>query len=126
MHHETILRLSLFLSIFLFILCLTTTLLTTVYWILSDWLVFRYITVLSAQNKKNEFLLYYMQTPTDASIVSGCVGMATGVVAFLAWYKLRRADMDFEHNMVGRLLLLQSSPSCLVASSTVCTTSNLT
>jgi hypothetical protein len=119
MHHETILRLSLFVSIFLFILCLTTTLLTTVYWILSDWLVFRYITVLSAQNKKNEFLLYYMQTPTDASIVSGCVGMATGVVAFLAWYKLRRADMDFEHNMVGRLLLLQSSPSCLVASSIV-------
>lgn len=48
----------------------------------------------------NVIMIEYISSATDATIISVCLGLLAGVVAFIAWYKLRRADMDMEHQLV--------------------------
>jgi hypothetical protein len=114
MGYETLLRWTLAPTIGLFTFALIGVVLTTHYWILSDWFLARYLVYPGGL----DVLIDYQPKSTDATIVSFCLGLFAGVVCFLAWYKLRRQNMDMDHNLVrGPFHLVVNTGSYMVTRS---------
>ncbi|RMZ66094.1 hypothetical protein GMOD_00005163 [Pyrenophora seminiperda CCB06] len=105
LRYEGILKFSLVPSIIFFLLSLAAVALTTTYWILGDWIVPRYISVVTTQfNDRtqqyvtDDTIVYFTNGDTDATIVSGCLNLTAAVLALIAWSSLRKPDMDSQLN----------------------------
>lgn len=53
----------------------------------------------------DDTIVDYTGSDTDMTIVSGCLCLGAAVMAFVAWSKLRRQDMDSDFNAVCSLLV---------------------
>ena len=86
-------------SISLLVLSFLSVILTTHYWILGDWIMGRWISVKSEFPEKNRFpidevIIDYTEPSTQATIISGCLNLTAGVVAVIAWRKLKNGSID--------------------------------
>ena len=115
LRYEGILNFSLVPSIIFFILSLASVALTTTYWIFGDWIVPRYINIVTSefddraqQYVTDETIVYFTNEDTDATIVSGCLNLTAGVLALIAWSSLRKPDMDSQLNTVRAFRLLKT------------------
>jgi hypothetical protein len=104
MEYRKLLTLTLVPSILLLLLSLVSVALTTHYWIIGDWITPRGVRVqTSTFNDRtqsytiDETIVYFTETDTDATIVSGCLCLTAGVVAVIAWAQLRKPGMDSQH-----------------------------
>ncbi|KAF2742551.1 hypothetical protein M011DRAFT_412477 [Sporormia fimetaria CBS 119925] len=111
MNHTTLLKWTLTPTILLAVICIVNLGLTTLYWIVGDWIVPRGVEVhdsikpaegLEALLTVKVTIIEYLPPATDSTLVSAALGLFTAVVCGLAWYKLRRVDMDEESNMPRR------------------------
>ncbi|KAF2728666.1 hypothetical protein EJ04DRAFT_569334 [Polyplosphaeria fusca] len=102
MGYETLLRLSLIPTCTLFILSLVSIILHAHYWILGDWILAKWLKVILPDRSSVDIILDYVGEPTDATITGQTLSLAAGVMAFVAWYKLRRSDMDMNYNDTRR------------------------
>lgn len=105
MDYQKVLKLSLFPAIVYIVLSFITIILTTHYWILGDWIMGRWIPVQSQFKEKTKFpiddvIVDYTEPSTNATIVSGCLNMTAGVMAVIAFNKLKKGDMDTDFHMV--------------------------
>ncbi|PSN64118.1 hypothetical protein BS50DRAFT_612287 [Corynespora cassiicola Philippines] len=104
MGYETFLRFTLVPTALLFSLSLASIVITAHYWILGDWIMGRWVQIpIEYDSQRNRWItddtiVEYSSSSTDATIVSGCLSLGASIVAFLGWYKLRRADMDADLN----------------------------
>lgn len=100
MRYESLLGWSLAPAILLLVLSVICTILASCYWMLSDFVFPRAVTIPELirpdfpQFPWEATFIEYIPEPTDGAIVSGCVGIGAGVVCVLAWYKLRRANIE--------------------------------
>jgi hypothetical protein len=100
MRYDRVLKLALLPSILFFFLSLVSVALTVHYWIIGDWIVPRGIKVPTDFNERlnqwntDETIVYFTVAETDATIVSGCLNLAAGIIALIAWSTLRKPDMD--------------------------------
>lgn len=105
---DSILKFALVPSIIYFLISLVAVALTTHYWILTDWIVPRGLTVVTDQFDDrlqryvtDETIVYFTDADTDATVVSGCLNLAAAVIALIAWSTLRKPGMDSVINAVG-------------------------
>jgi hypothetical protein len=47
-----------------------------------------------------EYFIDFLPPATDASIVSAATALIATIIAIIAWYKLRRGNMDMDLNIV--------------------------
>lgn len=101
MRYETVLGLALVPSIVFFLLSLVSVVLTIHYWILGDWIVPRNVTVTTNEFDQrtqkyitDDTIVYFTEIDTNATIASGCLCLAAGVIALIAWSTLRKPGMD--------------------------------
>jgi hypothetical protein len=101
MEYRKLLTLALVPSILFLLLSLISVALTTHYWIIGDWITPRGVKVqTSTFNDRtqsyviDETIVYFTETDTDATIVSGCICLTAAVVALIAWAQLRKPGMD--------------------------------
>jgi hypothetical protein len=101
MGYEKILRLTLVPAILLLLLSLVSVALTTHYWIIGDWILTKGVKVQTddfiertQRYRIDETIVYFVQTVTDATIVSGCLCLVAAIVALVAWVQLRKPGMD--------------------------------
>lgn len=110
MRYQTFLKAGLWSIILLFILSLACTAVTVHYWIIGDWLMSRGVEIAGVSTAgmlvvDHAILILYIDDDTNATIISACLGLLAGIVGFIAWYKLRRTDMDADHQLVRGLPL---------------------
>lgn len=89
-----LLNLSLVPSIFFILLSLVSIVLTSHYWILTDYFTGRWLVVLSTFPEKTKFafdnvIVDYTESSTNATIISGCLCLTAAVNAIVAYFKLR-------------------------------------
>lgn len=108
MEYRKVLTLSLAPSILFLLLSFVSVALTTHYWIIGDWITPRGVNVqTSTFNDRtqsytiDETIVYFTESETDATIVSGCLCLTAAVVAVTAWVQLRKPDMDTQYATVG-------------------------
>jgi hypothetical protein len=101
MRYEKILGLALVPSIALFFLSFVSVILTIHYWILGDWIVPRGVTITTDEIDQrtqryitDDLSVFYTDIDTNATIASGCLCLAAGVMALIAWSTLRKPGMD--------------------------------
>lgn len=101
MEYGKILRLTLVPTILFFLLSLVSVALTTHYWIIGDWIVPRGVVVATTefndrmqQYVTDDTIVYFTTADADATIVSGCLNLAAGVIALIAWSILQKPGMD--------------------------------
>ncbi|KAF2849042.1 hypothetical protein T440DRAFT_144781 [Plenodomus tracheiphilus IPT5] len=101
MEYGKILRLALVPTILFFLLSLVSVVLTTHYWVIGDWIVPRGVTVTTSQFDDrtqryvtDDTIVYFTIADADATIVSGCLNLAAGVIGLIAWSTLRKPGMD--------------------------------
>lgn len=99
--YAKVLRLALVPTILFFLLSLVSVALTTHYWIIGDWIVPRGVTVTTNELDQrtqryltDDTIVYFTYRDADATIVSGCMNLAAGVIALIAWSTLRKPGMD--------------------------------
>lgn len=96
-----LLRLALIPTYFALILSLVTATLITHYWMLGDFFTRSYMTIRDPNTKaKVDYYIDFLPPATDASVVSASTAMIASIIAIIAWYKLRRHDMDLDINIV--------------------------
>ncbi|KAI1584358.1 hypothetical protein PtrEW13061_008467, partial [Pyrenophora tritici-repentis] len=124
LRYEGILKFSLVPSIIFFLLSLASVALTTTYWIFGDWIVPRYINVVTTEFDDraqryvtDKTIVYFTNEDTDATIVSGCLNLTAGVLALIAWSSLRKPDMDSQLNTNRRRFWILSVVVMTVAGS---------
>ncbi|PSN61706.1 hypothetical protein BS50DRAFT_578225 [Corynespora cassiicola Philippines] len=98
MAYDRILKLTVIPAISLFIFSLVATVLTAHAWIITDWLSARWIPIMKIDDDgelwKDDVVIEYTTPSTDSTIVSGTLGLAAGVVGWLAWAHLRAPGLD--------------------------------
>jgi hypothetical protein len=101
MGYEWILRFTLVPAILLLLLSFVSVALTTHYWIIGDWVLTKGVNVRTNDfNERtqsyriDETMVYFIQSVTDATIVSGCLCLTAAIVALVAWAQLRKPGMD--------------------------------
>jgi hypothetical protein len=107
MQYETLLRLALVPSIVFFLLSLVSVILTTHYWLLGDWIITRWVKVITSEvderTKKNlvdDVIVWYTEKDTNVTIASGCLCLTAAIIALIAWSTLRKPDMDSQLSAV--------------------------
>lgn len=107
LRYDNILKFALVPSIIFLLLSVVSVALTTHYWILTDWVIPRGLKVVTSefndrlqQYVVDDTIVYFRESPTDATIVSGCLNLTAAVVALIAWSTLRKPDMDSQYNSV--------------------------
>ncbi|KAF2710586.1 hypothetical protein K504DRAFT_490678 [Pleomassaria siparia CBS 279.74] len=119
MHYEKLLQLCLIPTYFSLVLCLVTAILITHYWILGDFFTTAYFTLISPSTKKQtDYYTDFVTSPTDAAIVSASTALMAMIIATIAWYKLRRSNMDMPENLPRRRFWVGSV--CLTATANFC------
>jgi hypothetical protein len=107
MEFSTLLRLALIPTYFSLVLSLLTATLIAHYWILGDYITLPYITIRDPDTKaKVEYFIKFLPPATDASVVSAATALIATIIALIAWYKLKRTDMDMDVNLVSRQIRL--------------------
>jgi hypothetical protein len=98
---ENILRLTLVPAILLLLLSFVSVALTTHYWIIGDWILNKGVKVQTddfiertQKYRIDETIVYFLQSVTDATIVSGCLCLTAAIVAVVAWVQLRKPGID--------------------------------
>jgi hypothetical protein len=101
MGYENILRLTLVPAILLLLLSFVSVALTTHYWIIGDWILNKGVKVQTddfiertQKYRIDETIVYFLQSVTDATIVSGCLCLTAAIVAVVAWVQLRKPGID--------------------------------
>jgi hypothetical protein len=105
MEFEKVLQIALIPSISLILLSLLSIVLTTHYWILADYTIPRWMALPSEFPEQNRFpiddtIVYYTDATVQATIISGCLNLAAGVMAVWSWRKLRSRDLETEYHAV--------------------------
>lgn len=118
MEYRKLLTLALVPSILFFLLSLVSLALTTHYLILGDWVVPRGVKVqTSTFNDRtqsyaiDETIIYFTQSDTDTTIVSGCLCLTAAIVALIAYAQLRKPGMDTQFATVS-LVARSSKTRC--------------
>ncbi|KAF2690665.1 hypothetical protein K458DRAFT_412020 [Lentithecium fluviatile CBS 122367] len=99
MGFQTVLQLTLPLSAVLIALSTISIILTIHYWAVADFVVTRWIPMPSEFPEKNRFpiddvIIDYSGTNTTATVISGFLNLAAGLMAIIAWKKLKGRQMD--------------------------------
>ena len=101
MGFDKILRFTLVPAILLLLLSFVSVALTTHYWIIGDWILTKGVKVQTddfiertQKYRIDETIVYFVQTVTDATIVSGCLCLVAAIVAVVAWAQLRKPGME--------------------------------
>jgi ABC-type multidrug transport system fused ATPase/permease subunit len=109
LRYENVLKFALIPSILYLLLSLVSVALTTHYWILTDWVISRGVRIVTSEfdDRTNQFvtdatIVYFTDTDTDTTIVSGCLNLAAAVIAVIAWSTLRKPGMDTVMNSTVR------------------------
>ncbi|PVI07907.1 hypothetical protein DM02DRAFT_235540 [Periconia macrospinosa] len=77
--------------------------LTSVYWILTDWVVSRFVQIPSTHKDKdkwptNDVIVDWTEASTNATIVSGCLNLFAACVALVAWKRLMNQELNTDFN----------------------------
>jgi hypothetical protein len=105
MGFEEVLKMAVIPAISLTVLSFLSIVLTTHYWILGDWTMGRWVPMPSEFPEKTKFpvddvIVDYTESNTQATIISGCLNLAAGVMAICAWKKLKTNKMDTDYHLV--------------------------
>lgn len=102
MQFKTILNFTLIATVFFLILTLTDLVLTVAGWIFGDWFVIRDIklTDMTGDQIYASILVFYITSPTDASVVASTVGLAAAIICIIAWTRIKKTEMDLDFNLV--------------------------
>ncbi|KAF2635890.1 hypothetical protein P280DRAFT_473532 [Massarina eburnea CBS 473.64] len=96
-------KLSIVPAIILCLLSALSILLTSLYWVITDWVTGRWVVVPSEYPEKDRWpnddvVIDYTQASTNATITAGCLNLACSVVAIIAWQRLRNHELDTNFN----------------------------
>lgn len=110
MDYKKIHKLSLILAVLYLILSLLSIILTAHYWILDDWVMGKWLPVPSQFKEKDKFpiddvIVDFTEPCTNATIVSGCLGLWAAALAIVSHFKVRSAEMDNDYSLVRPCLL---------------------
>lgn len=105
MGYRQILNLSLAPTILFAILSFVSIVLTSHYWILTDYIVGRWLKRRSQFPEKNKYpwddvIVDYTESSTNATIVSGCLCLAAAINCIVAYFKLKPVTMDLDYHLV--------------------------
>ena len=105
MGYRQILNLSLAPTILFALLSFLSIVLTSHYWILTDYIVGRWVKRRSQFPEKNKYqwddvIIDYTESSTNATIVSGCLCLAAAVNCIVAYFKLKPVAMDLDYHLV--------------------------
>jgi hypothetical protein len=77
---------------------------------MQDWMIPRYTydeqklevikDLLPGYEEIRFLFIEFIAAPTDAMLTASCLGVGAGIVCIIAWYKLRRSNMDIDYNLV--------------------------
>ncbi|CAI6338346.1 unnamed protein product [Periconia digitata] len=103
MQFEKAHKLSIVPALILCILSFVSIVLTSVYWILGDWIMGRWVPIPSTHKDSdkwpiNDVIVDYTDASTNATIVSGCLNLFAACVAMVAWGKLKNHELDTDFN----------------------------
>lgn len=115
MEHRKLLTLALAPAVLFFLLSLVSVALTTHYWILGDYFIPSGVPVPTGYDERtnritiDETIVFFTDTDTDATIVSGCICLTAAIVSLIAVVELRKPGLDevlatvrFEHIFSGK------------------------
>lgn len=105
MDYQRILKLSPIPNIILLLLSLVSLMLTTHYWILTDYIMGRLILRPSTFPEKNRYptdkvVVDFTESSTNATIVAGCLCLVAAINAIIGAGELRRHELDLEYHKV--------------------------
>jgi hypothetical protein len=105
MGYDSVLKMAVIPSVSLVILSFLSIVLTTHYWILGDWIMGRYVPFKSDfpekdQHPIDDVIIDYTEPCTQATIISGCLNLTAGVMAVVAWRKLKGGSIDTDFHSV--------------------------
>jgi hypothetical protein len=106
-----LLTLSLIPTIIFTLLSFISLVLTTHYWILTDYFVGRWWKRKSQFPEKNKFpwddvIVDYTESSTNATIAAACLCLAAGVNAIVAYFKLKPNALDLDYHSVRPYIFL--------------------
>ena len=107
MEFQALLLFALIPTYFSLVLFLITAILITHYGILGDFFIGSYFTIIepTTRARRDYYIQYDIGAPTNAAIFSTSTSLMAAIIAIIAWYKLRRLDMDLDMNRVRPWLL---------------------
>lgn len=102
---QKLLKFSLVPTVLFAILSFLSIVLTTHYWILTDYFVGRWLKRRSTFPEKTKFtwddvIVDYTEPSTNATIVSGCLCFAAAINCVVAYFKLKHNAMDLDYHSV--------------------------
>lgn len=103
MQYSKLLVLSLVPTVLFAILSFVSIILTTHYWILTDYFIGRWIKRRSTFPEKDKFpwddvIVDFTEPSTNATIVSGCLCLTAAVNCIVAFFKLKANTMDLDYH----------------------------
>jgi hypothetical protein len=102
---QKLLTLSLIPTVVFTLLSFLSMVLTTHYWILTDYFVGRWLRRKSQFPEKNKFewddvIVDYTESSTNVTIAAACLCLAAGVNGIIAYSKLKPSTMDLDYHAV--------------------------
>lgn len=112
--YQKILTLSLIPAVTFAFLSFLSIILTTHYWILTDYFVGRWLKRKSTFPEAKKFpwddvIVDYTETSTNATITSGCLCLAAAINCIIAYFKLKPNTMDLDYHSVCSQFRIRSN-----------------
>lgn len=110
MGYRKVLQSALIPALILLVLSLLSLLLTTHYWIATDFIVGRWIPVSSQFKEHGKFpvddvVIFWTEPSTNATVTSGSLNLAAAVMATVSLMELRKRKLDTDFNAVPSPLI---------------------